>query len=63
MVFRKIFGNKAGSNAYVLDTSMFVNPDARKYFGQSVHDAVVNFLALAAKAKGIKFYMTPSVLI
>lgn len=61
MVFRKIFGNKGSSNAYVLDTSMFVNPDARKYFGHTVHDAVANFLALAAKAKGIRFYMTPSV--
>lgn len=61
MVFRKIFGNRAGGSAYVLDTSLFVNPDARKYFGQSVHDAVVNFLALAAKAKRIRFYMTPSV--
>ena len=50
------------SNAYVLDTSMFVNPDARKYFGHTVHDAVVNFLAMAVKAHGIKFYMTPSVL-
>ena len=57
MIFRK-----KQSNAYVLDTSLFVNPDARKYFGQSVHDAVLNFLAMAAKAKGMKFYMTPSVL-
>lgn len=62
MVFRKIFGNRAGGSAYVLDTSLFVNPDARKYFGHSVHEAVVNFLAIAAKAKGIKFYMTPAVL-
>ncbi len=61
MVFHRIFGNKAASS-YVLDTSMFVNPDARKYLGQTVHDAVVNFLAMAAKAKGIRFYMTPSVL-
>ncbi|MBI2143285.1 RNA ligase partner protein [Candidatus Woesearchaeota archaeon] len=62
MVFHKIFGNKAGGNVYVLDTSMFVNPDARKYLGQTVHDAVVSFLAMAAKAKWARFYMTPSVL-
>lgn len=55
-----LFCKKSGE-MYVLDTSMFVNPDARKYLGQSVHDAVVSFLAIAAKAKGIKFYMTPSV--
>ena len=60
MVFRKIFG-KAKAEAYVLDTSLFVNPDARRYFGGSIDEAVIGFLAAAAKAKGIGFYMPPSV--
>jgi uncharacterized protein len=46
---------------YVLDTSMFVNPDARKYLGETVDEAISNFLELAAKRKKIRFVMPPSV--
>ncbi len=61
MVLRKIFSRKKHGWSYVLDTSLFVNPDARKYFGQTVDDAFKKFLELASLKKGIKFYMTPSV--
>lgn len=63
MVLRKIFGKRAKkiSGNYVLDTSLFVNPDARKYFGETIDDALNNFLAIAAKAKKAQFYMPPSV--
>ena len=48
-------------NLVVLDTSLFVNPDARKYFGHSVSAALGNFLdAVKAKNK-IICYMPPSV--
>ncbi|MBI2141827.1 RNA ligase partner protein [Candidatus Woesearchaeota archaeon] len=59
MVFKRMFQRKG--NGYVLDTSMFVNPDARKYFGETIDGAVSNFLATAAKLKGVQFYMPPSV--
>jgi len=49
------------SAIYVLDTSLFVNPDARKYFGETVDAALANFITNAAKMKGVKFYMPPSV--
>ncbi|HIG97915.1 TPA: RNA ligase partner protein [Candidatus Woesearchaeota archaeon] len=63
MVMRKIRAMFRGTGFwnYVLDTSLFVNPDARKYFGQTVDDAVANFLAAAAKMKNVRFYMPPSV--
>ncbi len=62
MVLRKIFRRKAGiSGNYVLDTSLFVNPDARKYFGETIDGAVENFLTMASKMKSIQFYMPPSV--
>lgn len=64
MVLRKIFGKKFGrrmSSSYVLDTSLFVNPDARKYFGETVDGALANFLEIAAKLKDARFYMPPSV--
>ena len=55
-----LFGAKK-IESYVLDTSLFVNPDARKYFGQTVDDAIRNFLLAAAKAKKLQFLMPPSV--
>jgi len=54
-----VFGRK--KEGYVVDTSVFVNPDARKFFGQTVDDAVSNFLSLAVKRKRISFFMPPSV--
>ncbi len=47
---------------FVLDTSVFVNPKARESFGGSADSAVENFIKIAKKAKGIEFYMPPSVL-
>lgn len=45
----------------VLDTSIFVNPDARKYFGETPQQAFLFFLKAAALKKDIKFFMPPSV--
>lgn len=44
----------------VLDTSLFVNPDVRLSLGATPTEALSNFLALAAQAQGIEFYMPPS---
>lgn len=60
MVLNRIFRKKR-SGSYVLDTSMFVNPDARKYFGETIDAAIANFLAAASKIKKMHFYMPPSV--
>jgi RNA ligase partner protein len=46
---------------FVLDTSVFVNPQARGELGKSADEAVENFIKLAKKAKGMEFYMPPSV--
>ncbi len=55
-----LFRNRK-AESYVLDTSLFVNPDARKYFGESVDQAISGFLAMAAGKKSIQFFMPPSV--
>lgn len=44
----------------VLDTSLFVNPDVRLSLGATPTEALANFLALAAQAQDIEFYMPPS---
>ena len=46
---------------FVLDTSIFVNPKSREGLGESVDKAIENFIKLAKKAKGMEFYMPPSV--
>ena len=57
-----MFGRRKGvSGNYVLDTSLFVNPDARRYFGETIDGAISNFLSSAAKLKGMQFYMPSSV--
>lgn len=56
MLFRKKL-----ADSYVLDTSLFVNPDSRRHFGNTVDGAISGFLALAAKQRKLRFYMTPSV--
>lgn len=62
MVLRRIFKRRARvSGNYVLDTSMFVNPESRKYFGETVDGAIENFLSIASKLKSVQFYMPPSV--
>jgi hypothetical protein len=45
----------------VLDTSLFVNPDVRKYFGDNPTEALEGFLFLAAQIPVLEFYMPPSV--
>ncbi|MEM3075483.1 MAG: RNA ligase partner protein [Candidatus Bilamarchaeaceae archaeon] len=44
---------------YVLDTSLFVNPNARKKFGKSPDEAVLRFVKLVGKKADTEFYMTP----
>jgi len=45
----------------VLDTSLFVNPDVRKYFGDNPTEALEGFLFLAAQIPILEFYMPPSI--
>lgn len=45
----------------VLDTSLFVNPDVRKYFGDNPTQALEGFLFLAAQIPILEFYMPPSI--
>ncbi len=45
----------------VLDTSLFVNPDIRKYLGNTPTEALEAFLFLAAQIHILEFYMPPSV--
>ena len=45
----------------VLDTSLFVNPDARTSLGNTPTEALETFLFLAAQIHILEFYMPPSV--
>jgi len=45
----------------VLDTSLFVNPDVRRSFGENPTAALENFLFLAAQVPIFEFYMPPSI--
>lgn len=45
----------------VIDTSIFVNPDSRRTFGQSPETALKNFIARLEEKKSIICYMPPSV--
>lgn len=44
----------------VLDTSLFVNPDVRNFFGDSPSEALETFLGLASELPMAQFYMPPS---
>lgn len=44
-----------------LDTSIFVNPDSRIYFGNTVSEAFCNFLDLIKTKKHINCYIPPSI--
>jgi len=44
-----------------LDTSIFVNPDSRRFFGQTPENALKNFLEKLEKQNDIYCYMPPSV--
>ncbi len=47
---------------FVIDTSVFTNPDTREIFGNTTQEAFLNFIKLARNArKKIDFYMPPSV--
>ncbi len=45
----------------ILDTSIFVNPDSRTYFGNTVSKAFCNFLDLIKDKKHINCYIPPSI--
>jgi RNA ligase partner protein len=45
----------------VLDTSLFVNPDARTSLGSTPTEALETFLFLAAQIHILEFYMPPSI--
>lgn len=45
----------------VLDTSIFVNPDSRNFFGNTPKEAFSNFLDSLAEKKHINCYIPPSV--
>lgn len=46
---------------FILDTSVFVNPDSGRFFGHDPTSSFQNFLGLAAAASGVEFLMPPSV--
>ncbi|MHA1302547.1 MAG: RNA ligase partner protein [Candidatus Heimdallarchaeaceae archaeon] len=46
---------------FILDTSVFTNPNARKGFGNSTEEAVKNFLKFAAQTPYLQFYMPLSI--
>ena len=47
---------------FVLDTSIFVNPDVRKKFGETPTEAMKTFLSYAEKLFGkVEFYMPPGI--
>ncbi|MCF7887245.1 MAG: RNA ligase partner protein [Candidatus Omnitrophica bacterium] len=45
----------------VLDTSIFVNPDSRKFFGKTPRGALTNFIDTVKDKKNITCYIPPSV--
>ncbi|MBU2044934.1 MAG: RNA ligase partner protein [Candidatus Omnitrophica bacterium] len=45
----------------VLDTSVFVNPDSNRYFGENPRKALINFLDSIEDKKHISCYIPPSV--
>lgn len=49
------------SRRVVLDTSLFVNPDARTSLGDTPTEALETFLFLAAQIHILEFYMPPSI--
>ncbi|VVB98096.1 PINc domain ribonuclease [uncultured archaeon] len=46
---------------FVIDTSLFVNPQVRRDFGADPKKAVAGFVKLAAKRKDFEFYMPSSI--
>jgi len=50
-----------GKLKIVLDTSLFVNPEIRRDFGDTPTEALESFLFLAAQLPIMEFYMPPSI--
>lgn len=51
----------AKDNQFVIDTSIFTNPDVYKSFGTSPTGALKKFLVMIGKVEGATFYMPPSI--
>ncbi len=51
----------AGPLRFVLDTSVFTNPEVYRTFGTSPLRALRRFLEVAEKTTGVEFYMPPSI--
>lgn len=45
----------------VLDTSVFINPDIRNFFGENPEQAIEEFVKIAKKAKNLEFYIPSTV--
>ncbi len=45
----------------VLDTSVFINPDIRKFFGENPEQAIDEFVKIAKRAKNLEFYIPSTV--
>ncbi len=45
----------------VIDTSVFINPDVRKYFGRDPEEAIAEFIKLAKNLKNLEIYIPSSV--
>lgn len=45
---------------FVLDTSVFVNPEVRVQFGSTPTEALLGFLRVATRLRGVEFYMPPT---
>ena len=46
---------------FVLDTSIFTNPEVYRYFGSSPSDSLNTFLDLAERIKSAEFFMPPAI--
>lgn len=49
------------NRCFVLDTSLFTNPNTRSSFGKTTLEAVINFLKIAEQSKHLKFLMPTSI--
>lgn len=45
----------------VLDTSVFINPDIRNFFGENPEQAIEEFVKIAKKTKNLEFYIPSTV--
>ncbi|MDI6864621.1 RNA ligase partner protein [Thermodesulfovibrio yellowstonii] len=45
----------------VLDTSVFINPDIRNFFGENPEQAIEEFIKIAKRAKNLEFYIPSTV--